>query len=613
MYKILFAFVILLISSTVLADDIPENGARVVSDIREFNIKGNGYIYSVHKKLLIYNKKGQEYGSLSILENSHSHLKKVLIRVSDENGSEIYSHSKKDMTKVCGYDGTSLYNDDCTYYMELNAPAFPYYIEYDYIQEFESLFFLQGVWVDRDIPIDRLSYSLIYPAGFAFQSKLDHMDLQTSTVSTIDGVVTKWEVANLPALKKATYLPYTISRDSWLKLAAERYTFDDYAFGGLSWQEIGRFYNKMAEKKYSETKDSAVNPKTIKEIYDNVIDNIRYVAIQIGVGGWQPYEADLTRERMFGDCKDMSTLLISDLRQNGYTAYPALVLTRDEGPIDVDFPQNRFNHVICFAIVDNDTIWMDPTCDFCPYGDIPVSDEDIKVLAIDEEGGRIVTTPSSGADDNQVIRNTEIHIGSDYFYNINCELTVTGEIATRYRYYISGADKDEQSRLMDVLFDTKDNHLKISSYHFEYEDSIYLPLKIIVSAVSLKQIDRLGGKSYINPFVFNKPSGIETLDLDKRTLPLRINFPYSVSDSISLSWDDTLKVDSVILPENDSLRTDFGMLDFKSAEQADKVAISFGKKYFNYQIIADQIEEFSQFCKKLDQLTSRNVKLLENQ
>ena len=44
---------------------------------------------------------------------------------------------------------------------------------------------------------------------------------------------------------------------------------------------------------------------------------IRYVAIQLGIGGWQPHRASEVFQHRYGDSKDKATLLSTLLQQVG--------------------------------------------------------------------------------------------------------------------------------------------------------------------------------------------------------------------------------------------------------------------------------------------------------
>ena len=49
--------------------------------------------------------------------------------------------------------------------------------------------------------------------------------------------------------------------------------------------------------------------------------NIRYVAIEVGIGGFQPHPAADVFAHQYGDCKDKATLLSTMLKQIGIDSY----------------------------------------------------------------------------------------------------------------------------------------------------------------------------------------------------------------------------------------------------------------------------------------------------
>ena len=49
----------------------------------------------------------------------------------------------------------------------------------------------------------------------------------------------------------------------------------------------------------------------MEEIAQFIQKDIRYVAIEIGIGGWQPHSASDVFVHRYGDCKDKATLMSS--------------------------------------------------------------------------------------------------------------------------------------------------------------------------------------------------------------------------------------------------------------------------------------------------------------
>ena len=73
--------------------------------------------------------------------------------------------------------------------------------------------------------------------------------------------------------------------------------------------------------------------------------NIRYVGIEIGIGGLQPHTAEDVFRNRYGDCKDKATLLRAMLESVGIHSTWVLVDTR-RGFVDPKIPSVDGNHAI---------------------------------------------------------------------------------------------------------------------------------------------------------------------------------------------------------------------------------------------------------------------------
>jgi tetratricopeptide (TPR) repeat protein len=93
-----------------------------------------------------------------------------------------------------------------------------------------------------------------------------------------------------------------------------------------------------------------------------VQQQVRYLALNLGIGGLKPASADLTWMRRFGDCKGKSVLLVAILRGLGIEADPALVSTRGGDSLGAGLPKlGGFDHVIVRARIGGKTYWLDGT------------------------------------------------------------------------------------------------------------------------------------------------------------------------------------------------------------------------------------------------------------
>jgi transglutaminase-like putative cysteine protease len=388
----MICFWLFLISSAV-AQEIPEGGAAYDYLRWHYRVSGDKFTKTGSGRITIYNERGQEYAELAFYEDSFASLKSVAIKVTDASGSVLYERDKGDLTKSCGFGRYAIYDDQCNFSGTFQAQQFPYTVEYQYVLEHKTQFFLRGARFQRKIPVHHASFTLETKNIYDFSYRGYGLAQDLTPQKSDDGRSYTWELDSLPGLESIEFLPPGSQAVARLSLTPNRFRFSKYDFEATDWLSLGRSLTQMYRDRY--LKDANDQPTTAvgseeataKRIYESVIQDIRYVAIEAGVGGWRPYRASLTLERGFGDCKDMSTLLVSKLRLAGIKADPVFVLTKSKGPIDPAFPGFGFNHVITVAVVNGDTVWMDPTCNNCPYGELPSSDEDIDVLVGADGGG----------------------------------------------------------------------------------------------------------------------------------------------------------------------------------------------------------------------------------
>ena len=93
-----------------------------------------------------------------------------------------------------------------------------------------------------------------------------------------------------------------------------------------------------------------------------VQDRIRYIALNMGTGGYVPAKAEETWSRRFGDCKAKTALLLSILHELKIDSEAVLANTDGNDGLDQYQPQlGWFNHVLVRAHVDGKAYWLDGT------------------------------------------------------------------------------------------------------------------------------------------------------------------------------------------------------------------------------------------------------------
>ncbi|MBD3167812.1 hypothetical protein GF324_14515 [bacterium] len=157
-----------------------------------------------------------------------------------------------------------------------------------------------------------------------------------------------------------------------------------------SWQDEAEEYEELWSGVYQPTEGQS-NTGTrdaLATLLPEFEKTYRYVAVEIGEGGIIPHELEEIREYQYGDCKDLSLLLVDELIQRGYHAEPVLTSLPANRTFYPEYPEMfQFNHAIVGWIEDGDTLYHDPTGEEFQAGEIPWQLQGAPVLWMGEEGG----------------------------------------------------------------------------------------------------------------------------------------------------------------------------------------------------------------------------------
>jgi hypothetical protein len=211
-----------------------------------------------------------------------------------------------------------------------------------------------------------------------------------------------------------------------------------------SWADIGHWYATLAtermhpDSKLRDTIRAIVAKSTslddsIRAIHRWVAQDIRYVALELGIGGYQPRLPDTVIATGFGDCKDKASLFIAALSAIGVQAYP--VLLSAGGRPDRGLPTiGAFNHEIAAIKRPSGYQFVDLTSELSPFGTLPFPDKDEFALVVHPDGHtEEVTTPEDPQDANR----TEVHLTgaltTEGLFNGRLEIRGTGAVEMAMR------------------------------------------------------------------------------------------------------------------------------------------------------------------------------------
>jgi transglutaminase-like putative cysteine protease len=174
----------------------------------------------------------------------------------------------------------------------------------------------------------------------------------------------------------------------------------------LEWETIGRWYAGLARDRYA--LDATVKAKlplllagarsandTLRAVQRWVAQDVRYVSIALGLGGYQPRMPAEVVATGYGDCKDKATLFIAIVNALGLRAYP--VLLNSGSRVERALPSiGQFDHAIAVVERPEGRLFVDLTADLAPLGELPAGVQGQFALVVHPDGtSEQVTLPEA--------------------------------------------------------------------------------------------------------------------------------------------------------------------------------------------------------------------------
>lgn len=372
------------------------------------------------------------------------------------------------------------------------------------------------------------------------------------------------------------------------------------------WNELGRFYAQLLKEPSVPGPDlrdlvqRLVKPEMdrktkIRTIYDWVIENTRYVALEFGINAVKPYAVNSVLRRRFGDCKDKGTLLAAMLREAGIDARVAMVRTRDRGPIDLEIPTfAAFDHVI--VNVPQDGLWLDGTVMHHGLGEIPPPDRNVPSLVVDTSnggGGVLVTIPEMAPEEDWALRDETIVLNPEGEAQIDAEVTARGNQAAEERSLFRNSDRPYSvlgNRLQRVF-----PELEVQSAAFEKtgldDPEVHFSWKGRMPRFARREADGLSA-----------PLGlvIPDIPLDRvapdRTIPVYLPPPFRASLITRLTVPPAFR--SLELPSDARIDSPWAALTLEVQKIRNRVEIHLDLIFRGGQVPPERLPELREFIEK---------------
>ena len=579
-------------------------------------------IYHTKKAITIMNPSEQAKAALMLNYDKTTTVSWVKGTIYNEYGLPVSKISEKRFVDRSFISNFSLYEDDRVKFFMPAQVNYPYTVEYEYeLRSKQSMYFPTWLPVDQmGTSVENSSLQFICPADYNLRHKELNYPGKAEEATSGNVKTYKWEVKNLKSIKDEPYSPDYEEYLTGVKLAPQKFAFKNLKGAFDNWQEYGTWISnnllKGRDKLSEDTKNYILNlvnniqhPKEkARKIYEYMQNKTRYISVQIGIGGYQPYPASEVDRLGYGDCKGLVNYMHALLQVAGIESYYTLVYAGNfKRDITTDFVSIQGNHVILCLPFKNDTTWLECTDKFAPFGFLSDFTDDRTVIACTPEGGKIMRTPKLNSEDNRQIRKANFKIEKD------------GSISGSVNTVFEGSQYDNRIQLINESYTEQLKklpefyplpNLQIASLKFRQEKGAKPSTNEDLEITSYGYCSLNNGNLLLSLNRLNKSSGAPK-EVRNRANPVFINRGYYDEDLIVYELPAGFKANAA--PEKRSVETPFGQYSFEVTINGNKVEYLRKMHLREGRFNAEEYQTLVEFFQKVADLDTIQLEIEKSQ
>jgi hypothetical protein len=443
-------------------------------------------------------------------------------------------------------------------------------VGFEYEQRSRPYLF-QDFWqFQESIPVERSRYALFLPSGWEYRASwINHSEQDP----VVQGNSYAWEVRDMPRIEHEYRKPpdRALAGTMIVTFFSEKVKSQTYR----SWNDLGLWYSQLSNGARDaspalQQKVQELAPATlpmferIKALARFAQRDVRYAAIEVGIGGFKPHPAGDIFAHRYGDCKDKANVLASMLAQIGVKSFYMPI--HDERGIYTDkTPPNRgFNHWILAiqlpeashpqplpAVYEHPKLGhlliFDPTNEFVPLGELPHYEQDSYALLVTDNGGELIHLPVSSPELNKTSRTVRVKLLPDGILQGEIDEVRTGYSAMFAREFLQGESHNDRKKILEHFWGPSIGSFRIDSFELVNADDIEKDFIIRYKFTSDHYAKNAGPLLLVRPHVVGEMA--DGFDANKpRHYAYEFYAPFERSERVEITLPEGYKVDELPTP-----------------------------------------------------------------
>jgi hypothetical protein len=367
-----------------------------------------------------------------------------------------------------------------------------------------------------------------------------------------------------------------------------------------SWDKIGRWYVGLSEGRRDATPELTQKAQELtsgRPDFDGKVrgiagfmqKDVRYVAIEIGIGGFQPHPAgDVFRAR-YGDCKDKATLMSSMLREVGITSQYVIIDT-ERGVVHPEMPSIRFNHAILAieipdgvktdkyrSVVDSKRgkkyLIFDPTDEFTPVGNLRGELQDTYALLVTDGAGELIRTPLAPPETNLYARSGKFTLQPDGALAGEVRVSSSGDHALYEREMLKYKDERERQQFLEHGLNRSVRGFALQKTEIQKLDALQEPIEIGM------QLQVPGYAQERGPLVLLRPRVLGEKGFAVERKPRKYAFQFEGTTKETDEYEIEIPKEYAVDDVPDPVKVDMGFAKYESKVEVTGSKIRYARTY----------------------------------
>lgn len=534
-------FLLLLAPFAAMAGDIkypvksiPEpllKNAHVVKRVEEieFRIINTGEtVYRKKYAITILNENGDEHAGFSEFYDKLHQITSIEGALYDAMGNQLKKLKSKDVQDLSASDDNNLMDDNRRKAHDFFYRTYPYTVEYEVVQKFNNTLFFPS-WVpqeDEHYAVEQSSYTIVCPQDYSVRWRAFNYKGEPSTTAEKNNKVLQWKINHLGAIIHPYASPSWKDLTTVVYFAPADFEIQGYKGNMSTWKDFGKFQTTLNQGRdvlpaevvqavQQLTGGVTDQKEKVKLLYQYLQKNTRYISIQLGLGGWQPFEAAYVAKKGYGDCKALTNYMYSLLKAAGIRSNYVLVYAGENKDVVIeDFPVNRFNHVILCVPMQKDSIWLECTSQTNPAGYMGDFTGNRKALLINEDGGVVVSTPRYDLKENGQVRTIKAKLSEEGTLNVDVQTTYSGLQQDRVSSMLNQLSKEEVKKILNRQIDL--GTYEITEFAYKQDKSSLPEVKEDLKIAVPNYASVSGKRIFINPNILNRGGARLTFNEERK-------------------------------------------------------------------------------------------------